>query len=441
MTTIAETQAQIERIWRSSFQTELDAALEIALRKSALTGVRATLEAALQEELRAHLGFERYERQAEGAKAPERQRSGYFPRQVHTEYGTLPDLRIPKLRRGNPERDWQVLTRYQSARQTVLDKALYLYSLGLSVRDLEEALFLFLGQVLSRTAVNRVTLAAQSQMEAWRSQPLTETPPVLIVDGVWVTILYPTGETWTDQRGHERQRVRGEKRVILAVMGVWPDGRHHLLHYEVAADENAETWKACLAHLIARGLQPALVQLVGSDGTNGLLEAMQTHLPQAKSQRCTEHKARGLERYLTYQDLPASDAQTGTPLPEATARQQRRQEIQHEARQVFQAETETEARQRLEAFVTKWETVEPKAVHSFTWGIQRCFTFYQFDTSLHPLIRSTNLLERFFREFRNKADEIGAFPNETSGLTVFYLVMAREHAKHNRVDFAKTERH
>ena len=438
MTTIAETQVQIERIWRSSFQTELDAALELALRDSALVGVRATLEAALQEELCAHLQFGRYERQATGAKAPDQQRSGFFQRQVQTEYGSLPDLRVPKLRRGNKARDWQVLTRYQSARQTVLDKALYLYSLGLSLRDLEEALFLFLGQVLSRAAVNRVTLTVQHQMETWQQQPLAETPALLIVDGVWVKILYPTGERWTDKSGHQRQRVRGQERVILAVLGVWPDGRHRLLHYEVAADENAETWKACLTHLKARGLKPDMVQLVGSDGTKGLLEALDAHLPQAQSQRCTEHKVRGFDRYLTYQNLPATETQTGTPLPPALARQQRRQEIQAEARQVFQAETEAEARQRLEAFVTKWQPVEPKAVHNFTWGIQRCFTFYQFEVGLHPLIRSTNLLERFFREFRNKADEIGAFPNEVSCLTVFHLVMVREHAKHDRLDFAKT---
>jgi len=31
------------------------------------------------------------------------------------------------------------------------------------------------------------------------------------------------------------------------------------------------------------------------------------------------------------------------------------------------------------------------------------------DQALYVLIRSTNLLERFFREFRTKADEIGAF--------------------------------
>ena len=63
-------------------------------------------------------------------------------------------------------------------------------------------------------------------------------------------------------------------------------------------------------------------------------------------------------------------------------------------------------------------------------GIERTFTFYQFDARLHIRIRTTNLLERFFREFRAKADEIGAFPNATSCLTVFALVVERDHAKH-----------
>ncbi len=441
MATIAETESQVRWVWRSSFQTELEAALEVRLRESALVGVRATLESALQEELREYLGVGRYERPTSGPKAPEQQRSGFFRRQVQTEYGHLSDLRVPKLRRGNKARVWRVLTRYQSARQPLLDKALYLYVLGLSVRDLQEGLFLFLGHLLSRTAVNRVTVAVQTKLEAERQTRLSDTPPILLVDGVWVTILYPTGQTWTDKSGHTRHQVRGEKRVILAVLGVWPDGHHKVLHYEVATDENAKTWKACLAHLQDRGLNPTAVQLVGSDGTQGLLEALELHLPQARSQRCTEHKVRGFDRYLTYQTLPTTDSQTGMPLPESTARQQRRHAIQHQARQIFQAETETEARQRLQAFIATWEPLEPKAVHNFTWGIQRCFTFYQFAVTLHPLIRSTNLLERFFREFRAKTDEIGAFPNELSCLTVFQLVLLRDHAKHASLDFAKTEGH
>ncbi len=83
-------------------------------------------------------------------KPPEQQRSGTFKRAVETSHGHIADLRMPKLRRGNKERTWGV--RYQSAQQIVLDKALYLYVMGLSLRDLQEACT-FLNHVLSRTSI------------------------------------------------------------------------------------------------------------------------------------------------------------------------------------------------------------------------------------------------------------------------------------------------
>lgn len=441
MTAIADVEANTARIWRSSFQSELTTSLEATLREHALAGVRTALETALNEELDAALGFAPYARLDGGPKPAEQQRSGYFRREVVTLYGRLADLRVPKLRRGNKQRQWHILTRYQSTLQGVLDRALYAYTMDLSLRDVQELLYVFVGHILSRTAVNRITLAVQETMDTWRNQVIDATPPVLLVDGVWVKILYPTGQTWTDASGHVRQEVRGEERVILAGLAVWPDGRHEILHYEVAVAETQDTWATFLKHLLERGLDPNSLQLVVSDGTHGLLEAMTQYLPQTASQRCTEHKARGLERYLTYQNLPTTDATTGQPLSESQARQQRHADILHEAREVFQAPTETEARQRLATFEAKWSPLEPKAVHNFTWGLKRCFTFYQFPEELHVSIRSTNLLERFFREFRAKADEIGAFPNELSGLTIFYLVIVREHAKHDRTNFAKTKRH
>ena len=76
--------------------------------------------------------------------------------------------------------------------------------------------------------------------------------------------------------------------------------------------------------------------------------------------------------------------------------------------------------------------LEAKAVEIFLRDIELTFTFYQFQAELHPRIRTSNLLERLFEEFRRKADEIGAFPNEMSCLTLFFLVIQREHAKHNR---------
>ena len=80
----------------------------------------------------------------------------------------------------------------------------------------------------------------------------------------------------------------------------------------------------------------------------------------------------------------------------------------------------------------KWQLTEPDAVRTFIKDVQLTFSFYQFDANLHHHIRTTNHLERLFREFRTKSDEIGTFPNETSCLTVFWLVVERDHAKHDR---------
>jgi putative transposase len=322
--------------------------------------------------------------------------------------------------------------------QTVLDQALYLYTLGLSIRDLQEALYLVFGHVLSREAVNRVTIAAQSPMQVWRTRPITDTPPILLVDGVWVQILAPTGQTWTDRSGHERQEMRGQEGVVLAVMGVWEDGRHDILHYEATDAESTDTWSAVLAALTQRGLDPTAVRMVVSDGTTGLPAALRAYLPSAQQQRCTVHKIRGLERAFCYRDLLMTDPVSQEALSFEQARRLRRQQLTMDAHAIFEAATRTEAEQRLASFQTTWSAREGAVVRLLTKDIALSLTFYQFDVSVHGLVRSTNLLERFFREFRSKADEIGSFPNEMTCLTVFHLIVVRDHAKHNRGKVAQT---
>jgi putative transposase len=431
MTRVAEIPNQVKRIWRHSFQSELDSALELQMRALALASIQSVLEAALNEEV------EHDRRSSCDPSLRDAYRSGYFSRQVLTSFGLLPHLRIPKLRSGNRSRHWQVLQRYQQAMPVLLDKLCYLSTLGLSLRDLEEGVYVLFGHALSRGALTRITHAAQSPLQAWHTRPITDTPPVLIIDGVWVSIQYPTDQSWVDRSGHRRQRVHAQERVILAVMGVWPDGRHQLIDYQIAMAEDTAAWRQVWQGLRARGLEPNQVQMVVSDGAKGVLAAQEQELPKARLQRCTVHKVRGFERYLSYQELPSSDAE-GQPLSREAARQERGQAMKREALAIFEAVTRREAEARLQEFRTRWQALEPRAVSSFTRGLKRCFTFYQLDVGLHRLVRSTNLLERFFRELRAKTDEIGAFPNEESCLVMFHLIMLREHAKHDRFDTAKT---
>jgi len=423
--TIAKREEQILRIKSASFQNELNEQLEADLRHRVIETVQTAIEAALVEEAKAD----------QAGMNPKPRRSGYYPRRLNTRYGYIEHLSVPKLRHSNKERPWVILERYQSSLGHLLDFAGYLYVMGLSLRDLQEALYFLLGNVLSRTAVNQITLRMQQRMQSHQQSPIDDTPPILIVDGVWVDIQYTLEDFKIDQAGHQRQCRQAQERVILVAMAVWPDGRYHIFHYEIAETEAEQTWLAFFEHLIERGLNPDQVELLVSDGTKGLLGAMKQCLPKARQQRCITHKVRGLKPYLTYSDLSQA-AETGQPLSESEAKQQRCQEIKHDAYAIYKAPSYDQAQDLLHAFVEKWQSVEPKAVHAFQWGSQHTFTFYDFGKELHHHIRTTNHLERFFREFRTKADEIGAFPNEDSCLTIFFWVMLRDHAKHDRLSVA-----
>lgn len=425
--TIAEREQQIQRVKASSFQPELDEALDQALRNAVVEAVRITLEAALQEELKAEL-------LKMGGERP--RRSGYFERGLDTQYGHIEKLRVPKLRGRNKEREWQILQRYQRSLGTLLNWLCCLYVMGLSLRDLQEALYFLVGHVLSRTAVNQVTLQIQKQLESRRLAPLHKTPQLLIVDGVWVEIQYTQDDFKVDRAGHLRQIRQAEERVILAGLAVWEDGSYELLHYEVAAEEGEAEWETFFEHLVERGLQAEAVEVVVSDGCLGLPKAMKSKLPNAQQQRCITHKVRGLERYLSYNPLPETNKQ-GDVLKSEKAKRQRRFEIQSDAYKIYKAETKEQAQQLLQEFIGKWEAVEPKAMQIFQQDFELTLTFYQVDQNLHRHIRTTNHLERLFREFRMKSDEIGAFPHETSCLTVLFLVIERDHAKHDRKRVAK----
>jgi putative transposase len=425
--TIAQREQEIHRVKAHSFQPELDEALEQALRSAVVTAVKITLEAALEEEVKTEL--------SKMATARPR-RSGYFQRGLDTQYGHIQNLRVPKLRGRNKEREWQILQRYQRGLGNLLNWMCCLYVMGLSLRDLQEALYFLVGHVLSRTAVNQVTLQIQKQLEAHRLSRLTRTPKILIVDGVWVEIQYTSEDFKIDRAGHVRQSRQAEERVILAALAVWEDGSYEILHYEVACEEGEGDWQRFFEQLIERGLQPEEVELVVSDGGLGLPKALQNKLPNAKHQRCTTHKVRGLERYLSYEQLPKTNEEGKAIKPEE-ARRQRRFEIQSDAYKIYTSETEEAAQQELGRFIEKWEGLEPKAIQVFQKDFELTLTFYQFDESLHRHIRTTNHLERLFREFRTKSDEIGAFPHEISCLTVFFLVIERDHAKHDRRTVAK----
>ncbi len=322
---IAETENAIIRIKEATFENVISEALEEKLRQEVVETVQAIIEEALVAEVDAYLD--------ELVEKP--RKSGYYGRTVDTQYGRIEGLAVPKLRYGNQGREWQILTRYQREIRGLVDMAGHLYTMGLSLRDLQEALYFLVGKVLSRTAVNKVTCRVQTRMAEKRDAPIEKTPPIIIVDGVWVDIQYTLEDVFkVDRAGHQRQQRHAQERVILAVMAVWPDGRYHILHYEVAQAEDKTTWATCFANLIARGLDSHAVELLVSDGSKGMLMALKQHLPHTVQQRCITHKVRGMERNLTYHQLPEHDSD-GNSLDTSTAKRQRWSQLKRDAYDIY----------------------------------------------------------------------------------------------------------
>ena len=415
--------AQILRVQTHNPYPELNEALQEKLNTEVLGVTQSVLEAALCEELQEHL------KQITGERP---RRSGYFKRVLDSEHGRIDTLSVPKLRHSNGARDWQILQRYQRGLGSLLNFCLCLYVMGLSLRDLQEALYPLLGAVLSVNAINRITEVAQQQMNQRRTAKITTTPTILLVDGVWVSIQYTTGEKFEDQAGHLRTLRQAQERVVLAAMAIYPDGPRQLLHYEIAQSESQDAWEALFKHLQERGLNLEGVEVIVSDGTNGLPAVLKTWVPQAQHQLCITHKVRAMLRHLAYENLSTQDAQGQTLWP-TEAKKLRYQQIQADAYDIYKTDDWLESIERLVTFVQTWQSVEPDAIRTFLKDIALTFSFYALDESLFPLVRTTNALERLFREFRAKTDEIGAFPNEDSCLTLFFLVIQRDHAKHDRL--------
>ena len=80
-------------------------------------------------------------------------RSGYYPRELDTEYGRIDDLSVPKLREGNEDRPWNILTRYQRSLASLFVLTSQMYVLGLPLPDIQIMMCMLLGQALSLNAI------------------------------------------------------------------------------------------------------------------------------------------------------------------------------------------------------------------------------------------------------------------------------------------------
>jgi transposase-like protein len=399
------------------------------IQSQVLSTVKWTLEQALAEEVKAHLGCGRYERGFR-PRRPEETRSGWYERELWTQYGCIPDLHVPKLRRGNRQLKWATISRYERCWGPFLDQQLLHYCLGHSLRDLQEAMQQSVGEVLSLGTCNRLVLGLEARAKAFKNARLETPSPVVLVDGLWLKLAVPTGEWHLDGMGRRRAVRRKQKRVMLTALGIYGDGHWEILTWQLADTEDTLAWSRLLGALYVKGITEQSTELVVSDGAKGLAKALYSHLPGVPHQRCIFHKIKNIADYLLYSELKI-DACGNNVSVERHAKQAYKKEILADAGDIYSTDVEVEIRARAQVFRNKWGAREPKAVAVFMndFDLTLSYLSVHFPRAHVSLIRTTNLLERFHKEVRRKQRDIGMLQSEAGGDVLWYMVAMRENAK------------
>ena len=345
------------------------------------------LNAAMVTEVDEHLGRTHWERTEE----TKGYRNGYRKRSLVVGSGPI-EVDVPKVTGSNEQFSIQSIRAWQRVSDEVRRTLPLMYAEGLSTRDFARATEpLWQGVGVSRSSISRANKELYEQFDVWRGRKLSSLPILhLFLDGYYERV---------------RQGAR-EKEGILVAHGVLLDGSRELLGVQLGPRESEKAWQAVLDDLVRRGLEePALII---TDGSQGLIRGIKSVWPEAPRQRCTAHKTRNVL----------------TRVPRKSQAKVKRDLVK-----IFHAPDLDEAQQALKAFLAKYGDALPTACETLCRNLDDCLTFYRFPEVHWKRIRTSNAIERAFKEVRRRTRVIENFPNEKSALVVVWATIEQDRLK------------
>jgi putative transposase len=349
------------------------------LRPELLEAVRTILEATMEDELTAQVMAERYERT--GVRLDHR--NGIYRRMLVTELGAITDLRIPR-RRLEPYRP-SFLCRAARRTATVDEVLRRAFLRGLSTRETAALAETLTGVSLSAAAISRLGRSLDAQVAAFHRRPIRFPARYLLLDGLWVSVRRGDG--------------RASRRVILAAYGIDGQGRRELLDYRQAVAESSAAWSRLLTSLVERGLDPDGVVLAVADGAGGIAAAVAETLPAAALGRCWTHRVRNILEAL--------------PLAE-------RRPCLRGLRAIYRAPTRRAAVAAYWRWASAWRDRHPVLVRRLERDLDDLLAVFALPEPIRISLRTTNLIERAFRELRRRLRPIGCLADRRSADRILY---------------------
>ena len=320
-------------------------------------------------------------------------RNGHYTRNFDTAFGPVEGIKVPRSRSGLFEPS--MFKKYQRRQESVNQSIINCFLLGVSTRNVKDVLKPLLGVNISASTVSNATKAVDRLVAQYHSRPLIDEYQFLLLDGINISVRYGS---------------KAIKKTVLAAYGITLFGQRELIDFRLVKSESKDAWESFLNYLFNRGLLGKHLKLIITDGGKGLIAALGFVYPQIKHQRCWFHKLQNIQKLLKKRD---------------------QEQIIKELRKIYNALSRAKALDAFKAFKKNWSALYPNVVKSLEKDLEELLNFLtipikeDFRSFIRKRIRTTNVIERSFREVRRRTKPMSCFNNNDSLQRIIYAVFYR----------------
>lgn len=307
--------------------------------------------------------------------------NGTYDRNMTSTFGQINDIPIPRFRQSPDGMERKSLSIFETEQQKFMKLIEQMHQLGISQRKIKHLAHVCFGIPLSVTRVGAIYKELVEKEDVNINQkPLSDEYEYILFDGIHEIT---KGYGWEDNHS-----------VLLCALGIKPSGERKILGFTLERAEDSAGWKKLVTNVKNRGLKGANLKLIIADDHASIKAACETVYPGVPVQNCVVHKIRNVITKTSYKNRGA---------------------VIEDLKIIFSSQTKDEAMEKTKAVVKKWYMHETKAMESLRFNIEYCFTYFSFPKHLWSKVRTTNILEREFREVRRRMKVFdNTFQNEDS---------------------------
>jgi len=320
-------------------------------------------------------------------------RNGYYTRDMDTAFGPIEQIKVPRSRSGLFEPS--MFRKYQRRQESVNQSIINCFLLGVSTRNVKDVLNPLLGVNYSASTVSNATKSVDRLVKQFHKRDLIDEYQFLFLDGINISVRYGN---------------KSVKKTVLAAYGITLFGQRELIDFRIVKSESKNACESFLNNLYCRGLKGENLKLIITDGGKGMIAALDYTYPLVKHQRCWFHKIQNLVKLMKKKD---------------------QKELLKALRNIYNAPSRAIALRRFKNLKKDWNLQYPKLIKSLERDLEELLNFLTIPIKkehrpfIRKRIRTTNVIERSFREIRRRTKPMSCFNNNDSLQRIMYAVFYR----------------